>query len=591
MRIRSATLAATYAISTMKTSSMHWFRKGMRLHDNPALLTALDIAKKSSSSVYPVYILDGDCYQLLHCSALRANFLVECLADLDRSLRERGSRLYVASGDPVAVLPELWTKFGVTHMTHEGDETGEPYAKERDDKVHALAKEKGVDVRVFNSETLHPLGSYVSKVGNDIEKVPGTMSAFQGLFSKLGAVAAPKPAPRKEEFPLDQDHGQYDGEMLPPRSPMDLPWPRSVPRRDVTPIWGPEDCKKLTPVVLGGESQALSVLRETTKRPAYVASFEKPKTSCTSTTGASTTTLSPYMSVGCLSPRTFWNAVSEATSRAPASAPKSKPPVSLHGQLLWRDFNNLIAHAANVREPGSWGVMEGNHYCRQIPWAEDDGLLDAWRSGQTGYPWIDACMAQLRTEGWIHHLGRHAVACFLTRGDLWQSWEKGQLHFEEELLDADYALNGFNWLWLSCSGFFYQYFRCYSPVAFQKKNDKSGAYIRRWLPQLKRLPEKYIYEPWKAPVGVLKEAGIKLGKAPAAGVKEAGTNYYPRPIVDHAVVSKENMEKMSMAYDLHKERLVAAAKSGGRKRKSSSSSAAADKKEVAKKKKKQTKVK
>ena len=432
MRIGGVVLAVahTLATGTMKPSSgvsMHWFRKGLRLHDNPALLQSLELAGKGGE-VYPVYILDGDSYQLLHCSALRANFLVECLADLDKNLRERGSRLYVASGDPVEILPELWSKFGITHMTHEGDETGEPYAKERDAKVHALAKEKDVDVRVCNSETLFSLGSgYVNKVGNNIDKVPGTMSAFQTLFSKMGDVPDARPAPKAGEFPSGQDHSKYDGDMLPPKTPMDLPWPRNVPKKDVTPLWGPEDCKNLTPIVRGGESEALAVLRQTTKRPAYVASFEKPKTSCTSTSGASTTTLSPYMSTGCLSPRTMWHTLMEATARAPASVPKSKPPVSLHGQLLWRDFNNLIAHATNVRNPGTWGQMEGNHYCRQVPWGDDDALLEAWKKGETGYPWIDACMAQLRTEGWIHHLGRHAVACFLTRGDLWQSWEKGQL--------------------------------------------------------------------------------------------------------------------------------------------------------------------
>lgn len=200
-----------------------------------------------------------------------------------------------------------------------------------------------------------------------------------------------------------------------------------------------------------------------------------------------------------------------------------------------------MAHSANAQFPGSWGRMRDNPYCRNIPWSSDAKLLAAWKDGKTGYPWIDACMAQLRTEGWIHHLGRHAVACFLTRGDLWQSWEDGADHFEGQLLDADYALNNFNWLWLSCSGFFYQYFRCYSPVAFQKKNDPNGDYIRKWVPQLANLPAKYIYEPWKAPVAILSSAGVKLGIN------------YPRPIVDHAVVSKENMSKMSLAYDMYKD--------------------------------------
>eukprot|EP00522_Entomoneis_paludosa_P003287 CAMPEP_0172468758 /NCGR_PEP_ID=MMETSP1065-20121228/62036_1 /TAXON_ID=265537 /ORGANISM="Amphiprora paludosa, Strain CCMP125" /LENGTH=287 /DNA_ID=CAMNT_0013226217 /DNA_START=20 /DNA_END=883 /DNA_ORIENTATION=+ len=270
----------------------------------------------------------------------------------------------------------------------------------------------------------------------------------------------------------------------------------------------------------------------------WVASFEKPKTSCTTVgDNMSTTVLSPYMSLGCLSPRMFWWKVSDAYKRASVSP--SKPPVSLHGQLLWRDFNNLMAHCANQETPGSWGKMKGNKYCRDIPWGNDEKLLKAWKGGQTGYPWIDACMAQLRNEGWIHHLGRHAVACFLTRGDLWQHWEKGAEHFESQLLDADYALNGFNWLWLSCSGFFYQYFRCYSPIAFQKKNDKHGVYIRKHLPVLKDLPEKFIYEPWEAPKPVLKKAGVILGQN------------YPFPVVEHGPTSKTNMAQMKAAYDAH----------------------------------------
>ena len=89
--------------------------------------------------------------------------------------------------------------------------------------------------------------------------------------------------------------------------------------------------------------------------------------------------------------------------------------------------------------------MEGNPNCRQIKWEDDKNKLEAWKNGKTGYPWIDACMTQLKEQGWMHHLGRHAVACFLTRGDLWQSWEKGADHFEETLIDFDWALNVGNW--------------------------------------------------------------------------------------------------------------------------------------------------
>jgi cryptochrome len=102
-------------------------------------------------------------------------------------------------------------------------------------------------------------------------------------------------------------------------------------------------------------------------------------------------------------------------------------------------------------------------------------------------------MIQLKQEGWIHHLARHAVACFLTRGDLYISWERGKEVFEYLLLDADWSLNAANWMWLSSSSFFYQYFRVYSPISFGKKTDPNGDYIKKYIPKLSKFPSKYIY--------------------------------------------------------------------------------------------------
>lgn len=138
-------------------------------------------------------------------------------------------------------------------------------------------------------------------------------------------------------------------------------------------------------------------------------------------------------------------------------------------------------------------------------------------------------MTQLRLEGWIHHLARHMVACFLTRGDLFQSWEEGLRVFDEYLIDGDWSLNTGNWMWLSCSAFFHQYFRVYSPVAFGKKTDPDGDYIRKYVPALKDFPKSYIYEPWTAPMPLQKQAKCIIGVD------------YPKPIVDHNQVSKINM--------------------------------------------------
>jgi len=277
----------------------------------------------------------------------------------------------------------------------------------------------------------------------------------------------------------------------------------------------------------GGEKEALKRLSEMiTTRASWVCQFQKPETA-PNTLEPSTTVLSPYLKFGCISPSLFYYEV----ERIYKTRPHTEPPMSLHGQVLWREFFYLMG----VVTP-NFDKMKGNPMCKQIPWDEDEEKLLAFKEGRTGYPFIDAIMTQLRDEGWIHHLARHSVACFLTRGDLWQSWEKGAEIFDLYLLDSDWAVNNANWQWLSCSRFFYQYFRCYSPVAFGKKTDKNGDYIRKYLPQLAKYPAKFIYEPWKAPLSVQQDCGCIIGKG------------YPARIVDHDIVVKTNMDRMKLAY-------------------------------------------
>jgi FAD binding domain of DNA photolyase len=142
---------------------------------------------------------------------------------------------------------------------------------------------------------------------------------------------------------------------------------------------------------------------------------------------------------GVVSPRRFFHELTKVYDKFPSSK-LSKPPVSLHGQLMWREYNNLMGYTTP-----NFDQTVGNPIARQIPWDDDPELLATWRDGRTGYPFIDAIMTQLKETGWIHHLARHAVACFLTRGDLWQSWEEGAAVFEERLIDADWSINNFNW--------------------------------------------------------------------------------------------------------------------------------------------------
>ncbi|KAJ8315278.1 hypothetical protein KUTeg_007428 [Tegillarca granosa] len=165
-----------------------------------------------------------------------------------------------------------------------------------------------------------------------------------------------------------------------------------------------------------------------------------------------------------------------------AARPGESPPISMYAQLIWREYFYTMA-VNNV----NYNKMIGNPICLNIPWNTDEDILKKWEMGQTGYPWIDACMNQLRQEGWIHHVGRHAVSCFLTRGDLWIDWQDG--------------------------------------VSV------------RYIPALKEMPTRYIYEPWKAPRFVQENAKCIIGVD------------YPTRIVDHDKVSKQNAMKMKEITD------------------------------------------
>ena len=242
----------------------------------------------------------------------------------------------------------------------------------------------------------------------------------------------------------------------------------------------------------------------------------------------------------------------------------SQPPVSLTGQLLFRD----MYFAAQAQLGWSFGQTVGNSHCRFVPWhlrskLDDENMItgeyeidseDAeewfqrWKFGRTGFPWIDAVMRQLRQEGWIHHLARHAVACFLTRGGCYIDWERGAEVFEEWLIDHESACNIGNWQWLSCTAFYAQYYRCYSPIAFAKKTDAKGEFVRKFVPELAELPDKYVYEPWKAPIQDQKKAGCFV-KGSGEENEIDGMKVYPKPMFDFNERRGFCIDAMKKAYE------------------------------------------
>ncbi|CAB3366165.1 Hypothetical predicted protein [Cloeon dipterum] len=501
---------------------IHWFRKGLRLHDNPALLEAIRECEKQPEVIKelrPIFILDPLILDHMRVGPNRWRFLQQSLSNLDDRLKALGSALLVIRGKPEEVFPKLFKTWNVKCITFENDI--EPYAKKRDEQIEAMAKDAGIKVIQKVSHTLY---SPAKILNANMGKVPLTYQKFVSVAEGLGPPPAAVDEPKK--VPPGYSQILESRELKIPKEE-DIFGNTNVPTLEELGL----DESKLEPCLYpGGEAEALQRMQICLAKKAWICDFEKPNTSPNSLI-PSTTVLSPYLKFGCLSPRLFFHELNKIIQ----GRKHSKPPVSLVGQMYWREFYYVVGFATP-----NYDRMVGNSICCQIPWGNNQEHLKAWTEGRTGYPFIDAIMTQLRKEGWIHHLARHAVACFLTRGDLWISWEEGQKVFEELLLDADWALNAGNWMWLSASAFFHQYFRVYSPVVFGKKTDKFGDYIKKYLPILKKYPVEYIYEPWNAPLSVQKAAGCIIGTD------------YPRPIVKHEVVSKENIAKMNAAYKANK---------------------------------------
>ena len=406
----------------------------MRVHDNPALVKACE----GASAVQPVFVLDPWFIKPERVGANRLRFLLESLTDLDASLRARGSSLLVLHGDPARVIPAALEAWRCDRLCYEFDT--EPYAQKRDASVNEAARALGVEVHAPVSHTLWDLDRLLARCPRG--EPPTAYASFLKIAHGLGPV--PTPAPDVPSItPLPRGDALSDGKEDLVHALRDVITGSGIPSPERL---GYESIKAGEGFpARGGETEGLARLREMLARTTYIAEFKKPQTNPTelwtpvrageegkaggkgnpfdaakkssksqsATAEAfmapSTTALSPYLKFGCVSPRTFWHEL-RAVLDVELEGKHSKPPESLEGQLLWREFYYLAGYGTP-----NYDRMAGNRICRQIPWTWDEERLAAWEEARTGFPWIDACMMQLKREGWIHHLARHAVACFLTR--------------------------------------------------------------------------------------------------------------------------------------------------------------------------------
>jgi deoxyribodipyrimidine photo-lyase len=223
-----------------------------------------------------------------------------------------------------------------------------------------------------------------------------------------------------------------------------------------------------------------------------------------------TSRLSPFLAHGQLGPRQVW-----AAAHASGAA-DTKDGFKYLSEIGWREFAyHLLVHFPHTP------TQALNDAYRDFPWEPDAAYLEAWQKGRTGYPIVDAGMRELWHTGWMHNRVRMIVASLLVK-HLLQPWQAGARWFWDTLVDADLASNTMGWQWSAGSGAdAAPYFRIFNPILQGEKFDPKGVYVRRWVPELKDLPDKHLYAPWEAPADVLEKAGVTLGET------------YPRPVIEH----------------------------------------------------------
>jgi deoxyribodipyrimidine photo-lyase len=222
-----------------------------------------------------------------------------------------------------------------------------------------------------------------------------------------------------------------------------------------------------------------------------------------------TSMLSPHLHFGEISPRTVWHASLRAGDGEHARM--------FRNELIWRDFSAyLLWHHRSLPERPLRPAFEA------LAWRQDAAGLRAWQRGMTGVPIVDAGLRQLWQTGWMHNRVRMIAASFLVK-HLLVSWQEGERWFWDTLVDADLASNAASWQWVAGTGIDAQpFFRVFNPVTQGEKFDASGGYVRRFVPELAALPDRYLHQPWAAPPLERRAAGVELGRT------------YPHPLVDLA---------------------------------------------------------
>ncbi|MBS0471572.1 MAG: deoxyribodipyrimidine photo-lyase [Proteobacteria bacterium] len=436
-----------------------WFRQDLRLSDNPALAAAA----ASGRPVICIYVLDDQTASGWHLGGASRWWLHKSLQSLMRDLAESGGRLILRRGPAEEIIPKCVVETGAALVTW--NRCYEPYAIARDTRLKAALIQQGVNVDSFNASLLFEPWTVRTAAGQPYR-------VFTPFWRALRAQpepprATPRANPQFGDF--DERENLDDWKLLPTK-----------------PDWAGGLRDAWTPGEDGAQARLVQFLD---RIDGYAEGRDRPDIEATSR-------LSPHLHFGEISPRQIWHA-----------AHGSEKFLS---EIAWREFaHHLLFHNPDLPE-----VPLDKRFDR-FPWIDDDMALCAWRKGRTGIPIVDAGMRELWQTGWMHNRVRMIVASFLVK-HLGIDWRKGEAWFWDTLVDADLANNAASWQWVAgCGADAAPFFRIFNPVLQGEKFDPDGAYVRRYVPEIATLPNRFLHKPWEAPANI------------RAAIKD-----YPAPIID-----------------------------------------------------------
>jgi len=466
------------------TPAIVWLRQDLRLRDN----AALSAAALRGGPVVVAFIWDEEGEGAWAPGEASRWWLHHSLLCLDRSLREKGTRLVVARGESSRVLRRLAGETGAGAVYW--NRRTEPAARARDRAVEASLAARGIEARAFNSALLFEPERVANRQG-------GPFQVFTPFWRHCVQLPVDPPVVLgRNAFSV--------------RVPV---WPRSLRVSDLGLLPKGDWTEGLARAWKPGEKEGARRLRRFVSGAlaSYAGGRDSPAVDQTSM-------LSPWLHFGEVGPRQVWAAV-KALSADSGAFPPSEGAGAFLREIGWREFaQHLLVHFPRTpEEPLRPGFA-------RFPWATDpaDRMLRAWQRGLTGYPIVDAGMRQLWKTGWMHNRVRMVAASFLVK-HLRLPWIHGARWFWNTLVDADLANNTLGWQWSAgCGADAAPYFRIFAPVRQGERFDPQGSYVRRWLPELAAVPDEFLQAPWQAPAPVLAAAGVRLGDT------------YPRPMVDHA---------------------------------------------------------